>query len=53
MLKLEQVLTIQVSGTKQRLCARYSDAEVVDITLIVAQMNAWNRLAVSFDHKPE
>ncbi len=27
----------------------YSPFEIVDLTLIVAQMNAWNRLAISFE----
>ena len=31
----------------------YNEAEVVDITLIVALMNALNRLAISFGDKPE
>ena len=31
----------------------YSEAEVVDITLVVALMNALNRLAISFGDKPE
>jgi len=31
----------------------FSDQQVVDLTLIVAQMNAWNRLAVSFRHLPD
>lgn len=31
----------------------FSDQQVVDLTLIVAQMNAWNRLAISFRHEPD
>lgn len=31
----------------------YSDRQIVDLTLIIAQMNAWNRLAISFGHQPE
>lgn len=31
----------------------YSDEQVVDLTLVIAQMNAWNRLAVSFGHLPD
>lgn len=31
----------------------YSDQQIVDLTLIIAQMNAWNRLAVSFGHVPD
>ena len=30
----------------------FSDEEVVDLTLIVAQMNAWNRLAIGFGRQP-
>ncbi|WP_299917026.1 carboxymuconolactone decarboxylase family protein [uncultured Roseobacter sp.] len=33
--------------------AEFSDAQIVDLTLIIAQMNAWNRLAVSFGHLPD
>lgn len=31
----------------------FSDQQVVDLTLIVAQMNAWNRVAISFRHEPD
>ena len=31
----------------------YSEQQVVDLTLIVALMNAWNRLAVSFRHEAD
>ena len=31
----------------------FSDEQIVDLTLIIAQMNAWNRLAISFGHVPE
>jgi AhpD family alkylhydroperoxidase len=31
---------------------RYSEKEIVDLTLIVSVMNAWNRIAVSFRHGP-
>jgi alkylhydroperoxidase family enzyme len=31
---------------------QFSDKELVDLTLIVAVMNAWNRLAISFRHGP-
>lgn len=31
----------------------FSDAEIVDLTLIIAQMNAWNRLAIGFHHLPD
>ena len=35
------------------LSAHFSDQQIVDLTLIIAQMNAWNRLAISFGHLPE
>jgi len=31
----------------------YSDRQIVDLTLIAAQINSWNRIAVSFGHKPD
>ena len=37
----------------EKVRQHYSDQQVVDLTLIIAQMNAWNRLAVSFGHVPE
>lgn len=36
----------------QDLTTHFSDAQIVDLTLIIAQMNAWNRLAISFHHMP-
>lgn len=35
------------------LSPHFSDAQIVDLTLIIAQMNAWNRLAIGFGHVPE
>lgn len=32
---------------------QFSEKELVDLTLIVAVMNAWNRLAISFRQGPE
>jgi len=32
--------------------AQFSDKELVDLTLIVSVMNAWNRIAISFRHGP-
>ena len=29
----------------------FSEVEIVDLTLIIAQMNAWNRLAIAFRHE--
>lgn len=34
------------------LRTHFSDEEVVDITVITALMNSWNRLAVGFKHLP-
>lgn len=34
------------------LRAHFSDQEVVDLTMIIGQMNAWNRVAISFRHMP-
>jgi len=31
----------------------YPDEQIVDLTLIISQMNAWNRLSISFGHLPE
>ena len=31
----------------------FSDQQIVDLTLIVSLMNAWNRLAVGFRHLPD
>ena len=31
----------------------FSNEQVVDLSLIIAQMNAWNRLAISFGHVPD
>lgn len=36
----------------QALFDHFSDQQVVDLTLIIAQMNAWNRVAISFCHQP-
>jgi AhpD family alkylhydroperoxidase len=32
---------------------QFSEKELVDLTFIVATMNAWNRLAISFRHGPD
>lgn len=34
------------------LRAHFSDQEVVDLTMIIGQLNAWNRVAISFRHMP-
>lgn len=31
----------------------FSEQQIVDLTIIIAIINAWNRLAVSFRHLPE
>ena len=33
--------------------AQLSDKELVDLTFTIANMNAWNRMAISFRHLPE
>ncbi len=52
----EAVTSIATTGAPDNLYAalseHYSEAEIVDLTLIIAQMNAWNRLAISFGHLP-
>ena len=35
------------------LKAHFSDQQIVDLTIVISMMNAWNRLAVSFRHLPE
>ncbi len=35
------------------LAEHFPEQEIVDLTFIIATMNAWNRLAVSFRHLPE
>lgn len=37
----------------EAVLAHFTPEEVVDLTLIIAQMNAWNRLAIGFAHQPE
>ena len=33
--------------------AQFSDKELVDLTFTIANMNAWNRMAISFRHLPD
>ena len=33
------------------LSDHYSDVEMIDLTFIVAAMNAWNRMAIAFGHE--
>lgn len=53
----EVVTLISKNGAPEHiyneLLDHYSENQVVDLTLIVAQMNAWNRLAISFGHFPD
>ena len=53
----EAVTTIATSGAPEHLYNalfdHFSATQIVDLTLIVAQMNAWNRLAISFGHLPD
>lgn len=53
----EVVTNITLNGAPDEaygaLSAYFSDQQIVDLTLIISQMNAWNRLAISFGHKPE
>ncbi len=37
----------------EQLRDHFSDREIVDLTLIIAFMNSWNRLAIGFRHLPE
>jgi AhpD family alkylhydroperoxidase len=53
----EAVTTVAANGAPEHLYtalfAHFSEQQIVDLTLITAQMNAWNRLAISFGHLPE
>ncbi len=37
----------------ERVRAHFTDAELVDLTVSIAQINSWNRLAVSFRAEPQ
>jgi len=37
----------------ESLKEHFSEQQIVDLTLIIALMNAWNRLAVGFRHLPD
>lgn len=54
---VEVVTLVANCGTPEPLFdalgAHFSERQIVDLTLIIAQMNAWNRLAISFGHLPE
>jgi len=53
----EAITSVATNGAPEHLynslSEHFSEQEVVDLTLIVAQMNAWNRLAISFGHGPD
>ena len=53
----EAITTVATNGAPKHLynalTEHFSEEEVVDLTLIIAQMNAWNRLAISFGHGPD
>ncbi|MDD1968531.1 carboxymuconolactone decarboxylase family protein [Pseudomonas putida] len=36
----------------ERLCAQFSEREVVDLTVGIATINCWNRMATSFRKQP-
>lgn len=52
----EAITLLSEGGAPKKLFddlkAHFSNQQIVDLTLIIAQMNAWNRLAVSFGHLP-
>ena len=54
---VEAVTKLPVNGAPDALYdasrEHFSDEEVVDITVITALMNSWNRLAVGFKHLPQ
>lgn len=53
----EAITLVSSNGAPQNLFdnlkEHFSDEQLVDLTMIIAQMNAWNRLAISFGHLPE
>lgn len=53
----EAITHLSVNGAPQALyddlTAHFSDKQIVDLTLVIAQINAWNRIAVSFGHRPD
>ena len=52
----EAITLISETGAPQAiysaLAPHFSEHQIVDLTLIIAQMNAWNRLAIGFGHRP-
>lgn len=53
----EAVTAITANGAPEHLYKdlfdHFSEEQVVDLTLIISQMNAWNRVAISFGHLPD
>ena len=53
----EAITKVATNGAPEHLynslSDHFSENEIVDLTLIIAQMNAWNRLAISFGHGPD
>ena len=53
----EAITTVATNGAPEHLynalAEHFSQEQVVDLTLIIAQMNAWTRLAISFGHGPD
>ena len=53
----EAITAVATNGAPEHLynalAEHFSQEQVVDLTLIIAQMNAWNRLAISFGHGPD
>lgn len=53
----EAVTLISGQGAPKQLfdtlSLHFSEVQIVDLTLIIAQMNAWNRMAISFGHVPD
>ncbi|MGH1369270.1 MAG: carboxymuconolactone decarboxylase family protein [Maritimibacter sp.] len=52
----EAVTLVATTGAPEpvfeALRPHFGDAEIVDLTLVIAQMNAWNRLAIGLGDKP-
>ncbi len=53
----EAVTLVSDQGAPEPLYGALSDhftnQQIVDLTLIISQMNAWNRMAISFEHLPD
>ena len=53
----EAITTVAQNGAPEPLYTalfeHFSEPQIVDLTLIIAQMNAWNRMAIGFAHLPD